>query len=95
MTGLSDFHHLVLTVLKTTFKKKPPKVVLYRSYKNYYSQNYLNDVNMSLAGIDLHQISNDEYNDLRMGVLGRHAPLKKKYVRGNDQPFMTTVFILI
>ena len=28
-TGLSDFHHLVLTVLKTTFRKKPPKKVLY------------------------------------------------------------------
>ena len=24
-TGLSDFHHLVLTVLKTSYKKKPPK----------------------------------------------------------------------
>ena len=45
-TGLSDFHHLVLTVLKTTYKKKPPKKVLYRNYKNYSRQNFLNDLNL-------------------------------------------------
>ena len=65
-------------------------MLLYRKYKNYYSQNYLNDVNLSLAGLDLRQMSNDEFNGLLMGVLDRHAPVKTKYVRGNDQPFMTT-----
>ena len=89
-TGLSDFHHLVFTVLKTTFRKKPPKVVRYRDYKNYNSFNYFNDVNYCLAGIDLYQIPHDDYDDLLMKILDRHAPLKSKYVRGNDQPFMTT-----
>ena len=88
-TGLSDFHHLVFTVLKTTFRKKTPKMVRYRDYRNYSSFNYLNDVNRSLAGVDLHQISHDDYDNLLMGVLDRHAPLKSKCVRGNDQPFMT------
>ena len=58
---------------------------LYRKYRNYCGRNYFNDVNLSLAGIDLHRISNDEYNDLLMAVLDRHAPLKIKYARGNDQ----------
>ena len=32
-TGLSDFHKLVLTVLKTTFSKNKPKELFYRDYK--------------------------------------------------------------
>ena len=43
----------------------------------------------SLAGIDLNRISNDEYVSLIMEILNRHAPLKTKYIRGNDQPFIT------
>ena len=89
-TGLSDFHHLVLTVLKTTFKRKPPKVVKYRNYKHYSSFYYLNYVNRSLSGIDLRQISHDEYNNLLLGVLDKHAPIKTKFVRRNEQPFMTS-----
>ncbi len=89
-TGLSDFHHLVLTVLKTTFKRKPPKEVKYRNYKNYIVHNYLNDINLSLAGKDLYHMPCGEYNDLLMRIFNNHAPLKTKYVRGNDQPFMNT-----
>ena len=29
-TGLSDFHKMVVTVLKTTFPKVPPKVIHYQ-----------------------------------------------------------------
>ena len=34
-TGLSDFHKLSVTVLKTTFDKHRPNVVNYRDYKNF------------------------------------------------------------
>ena len=33
-TGLSDHHHMILTVLKTTFQQKEPKCLIYRDYKN-------------------------------------------------------------
>ena len=33
--GLPDFHELVVTVLKSTFPKSPPKIITYRSYKNF------------------------------------------------------------
>ena len=33
-TGLSEFHKITFTVLKTDFKKEP-KIVSYRNYKNY------------------------------------------------------------
>ena len=88
-TGLSDFHHLVVTVLKTTFRKKPPRIVRYRDYKNYFKGNYINDLNLSLTGTDIHRLSNDDFNDLLMRICDKHCPLKTKYLRGNDQPFMT------
>ena len=34
-TGLSDFHNMVLTSVKSTFQKAPPKVILYRDIKKF------------------------------------------------------------
>ena len=34
-TGLSDFHKMVVTVLKTTFPKQGPTVLNYKIYKNF------------------------------------------------------------
>ena len=37
-TGLSDFHKMICTVLKSGFKKKDPILVNYRSYKHVTGQ---------------------------------------------------------
>ena len=47
-TGLSDFHKMTVTVLKTFFQKKGPKVISYRDYRNYS-----NDIFRQLATSDL------------------------------------------
>ena len=39
-TGLSDFHKLVVTVMKTTFKKSKPKIITYRSYKSFSNDRF-------------------------------------------------------
>ena len=88
-TGLSDFHHLILTIMKTTFRKKPPKVIRYRNYKNYNHENYRSDLNISLANVDLNNIPHNDFNDILLNILNNHAPLKTKVLRGNDQPFMS------
>ena len=75
--------------MKTTFRKKSAKIIRYRNFKNYSPFNFQNEVNFRLAGLDLNEISNDTYVSLVMDVLNRHAPLKTKYLRANDQPFMT------
>ena len=33
--GLSNFHKLAVTVMKTCFRKMKPKTIRYRSYKNF------------------------------------------------------------
>ena len=88
-TGLSDFHKLTVTVMKTSFRKMPPKVVMYRNYKHYSKNKFCDDMNSYLSNIDLNQISNDDYVFLVMEILNRHAPLKQRLVRANDSPFIT------
>ena len=43
-TGLSDFHKMVVTVLKTTFPKRGPTAINYRSYKNFNEIAFRNDL---------------------------------------------------
>ena len=48
-TGLSDFHKLVVTVLKSTFPKSLPKMITYRSYKNFSNDLFGDDLNSFLS----------------------------------------------
>ena len=88
-TGLSDFHKLTVSVLKTTFRKMPPKSIIYRSYKDYSCISFRDELNFHLNGIDLKKISNDDYISIIMEIFNRHAPLKQRYVRANECPFVT------
>ena len=89
--GLSDFHKMMVTVLKTFFQKKGPKVISYRDYKNYS-----NDIFRPLINDDfnvLHQTFNEHqplktYLNVCMRALDACAPRKTKYVRANNSPFL-------
>ena len=39
-TGLSDFHKMIVTILKIYFQKKEPKIIQYRDYKNFSEEEY-------------------------------------------------------
>ena len=39
-TGLSDFHKMTVTVLRSFLKKAEPKVIFYRDYKDFTNNNY-------------------------------------------------------
>ena len=43
-SGLSDFHKMTATVLKTFVKEPDPKVITYRSYKYFSNEEYRNNV---------------------------------------------------
>ena len=40
LTGLSDFHKMIYTMLKSKFIKLPPKVYVYRDFQ-YFDENEL------------------------------------------------------
>ena len=51
-TGLSDFHKMVVTVLKTTFPKQVPTVINYRNYKKYNENVFKSDLREELQRIE-------------------------------------------
>ncbi len=89
-TGLSDFHGLVLTLMKIHIPRLKPKIVKYRSYKKFDPENFLQDV----KNTDFKADSNDadlSYRNLSSTfrkLVDKHAPLKTKFQRGNTAPFM-------
>ena len=88
-TGLSDFHKMVVTVLKTTFPKQGPTVINYRNYKNFTETVFRNDLREELRRIEPSDLNYSSFETTFDKVLIKHAPIKKKYVRANDKPFIT------
>ena len=67
----------------------PAKIIKYRNYKCYSSANFNHELSYYLSGADLYVISNDDFVSIVMEIFNRHAPLKQRYVRANDSPFIT------
>ena len=87
--GLSDHHHLIYTMLKSTYSKLPPKKVFYRCYKRFSDNDFLNDLNFELSNnLSESNFDYDYFESLFELVLDRHAPLKSKCIRGNEKPHM-------
>ena len=89
-TGLFDFHKMTVTVLKTYFKKGHPKIISCRDYKKFSHVSFRHELEKTLSQHNIFQISNDAFVEICMDIFSKHAPLKFKYVRANQGPFMTT-----
>ena len=86
-TGLSDFHKMVITVLKTTFPKSQPKVITYRDFSNYVKSDFETKLDEELKANEVQDL--DSFNEIFHGVLNTQAPFKKKVVRANQKPYVT------
>ena len=87
-TGLSDHHKLTISVLKVFFKKTPPTILNYRSYKDFNEANFRNDLINALENNNEEEMQYDEFKYIFMKILNFHAPAKQRTLRGNSQPFM-------
>ena len=83
-TGLSDFHRMIFTQMKLTFEISPPRTISFRDFK----PKFVDDLHKAL--ICNLQTSHDFGQFLQVfdNVLDKHAPLKKRFARGNQKPFM-------
>ena len=82
---------MTVTVLKTYFKKGLPKLILYRDYKKYSRINFRADLEAALPLHELNKVTNDEFVKCFMEIMDKHIPLKTKYVRTNQGPFITKI----
>ena len=77
---------MILSILKGDFAKRGPKILTYRDYKKF-------DIPSFRSEILNHRILNfRDYGSVDIFVkslLNKHAPIKRKFVRAKDGPFMT------
>ena len=52
-TGLSDFHKMVVTVMKTNFRKLEPKIINYRNYRYFSNDRFKEKVTSELSKVVL------------------------------------------
>ena len=88
-TGISDFHKMVVTVLKVFYKKQKPKIIQYRKYDNFNNDLFREELNNELLNVDLNNAELSEFTETFMSLLDKHAPKKQKYIRANNANFMT------
>ena len=86
-TGLSDHHKMVLTVLKASFKKNPPKTIHYRDYKNFDKILFKTELKSLMSEKSVNNYKN--FEEIFLKTLEKHAPLKRKQLRANNAPYMT------
>ena len=84
-TGISDYHKLIISICRTTFAKGKSKKFFYRCYKNFDSKLFEETLIKNLSETELSLKSFETTFSL---TLEKFAPLKQKYVRHNNSPFM-------
>ena len=83
-TGLSDFHHLIYTQLKSRYSRLPPRKINYRCYNHFVENNFLTDLSLQITSSKIDEI--ESFGDKFVTVLDRNVPRKTRMVRGNEKP---------
>ena len=79
-TGLSDHHHLIYSILKTTFQKEEPKILIYRDFKKFMYTDFQSELNSR------NSYEYCAFEKSFVEVLDKHAPKKRKILRVNQKP---------
>ena len=90
-TGLSDHHKLTVTVMRAFSPKQAPVIYSYRDYKHYNEDLFRSELLEELYNVNGGNVDCSTFENICVEVLNRHAPLKEKYMRANNSPFMNKV----
>ena len=86
-TGLSDFHKMAVTVLRSFLKKVETKVIFYRDEKNFTNDNYWLLIEELSGNLNIaNNTALDSFWDICREALNKTAPLKQKFVTANNSP---------
>ena len=80
-TELSDFHKMIVAVMKMHFPKMKPQVVSYRKYKDFHNETFLNSLKheLNVQGQFLNEKGLDAFSTICTEIFDKHAP-KKRYI---------------
>ena len=90
-TGVSDFHKMTLTVLKSSFAKQKPRVLIYCNYKFFNNTLFRDQVLNKLRNSNL-QISDKDlkhFKETCLSVVNTIASLKIRFIRANHALFIS------
>ena len=90
ITGLSDFHKMTLTVLKSSFAKQKPRVLIYCNYKFFNNTLFRDQVLNKLTNSNLQTSDKDlkHFKETCLSVVNTIAPLKSRFIRANQASFI-------
>ena len=83
--GLSDFHKMIVTSFKFKYAPGAPKVVHYRSFKNFNKKAFQRELRETTNDIN----NFDKFDNHYLSILEKHAPMKVKTLRSNEAPYMS------
>ena len=88
--GLSDCHKMITATLRAQIPRIKTKFISYRTLTNFDKEKFLEDLSKFTNNYTCNNINNDyeHFIDHFIKLLDKHAPLKKKKVRGNQSRFM-------
>ena len=85
--GISDHHSFIATALRTQSIKGNAKMKMYRDYKTFNIDSFKRDLGESLENHTSYDYSC--FQNIFIALLNKHAPIKKKIIRFNNNPFMS------
>ena len=89
-TGLSDFHKMTITVLKSYLENKQRKIISYRDFVKFSNNDFRTEILRDFSTLHLSNDSPslDVYLHICIRAFDIYAPKKKKYLRVNNSHFM-------
>ena len=86
--GPSDFHRMLVTVMKTSFQRLPPKVRHYGDYINYDNNIFRSSLFNELSKLNTEAMGLNKFITVCIDTLNNHVPSNQKYITGNYLLFM-------
>ena len=72
------------------FRKIPPKSISYTDYKSFENDRFMDSLILALNSRNIDYTKNpDVFFEVCQNELNHDAPRKRKYIRGNNKPFVT------
>ena len=84
-TGLSDFHKLVVTVLKLYFSKQEHNIQTFRDYRRFQNDLFRPELDYELSKLDVCNLEFEHFLNIFVEVLNKHAPIKKEILKSKPR----------
>ena len=79
---------MTVTVTKMYFQKQGPRVIHYKDHKSFNTQRFLQEVFANLHEENVNINHPEKFLNVFKKVFDINAPIKKRYIRKNQGPFM-------